>query len=205
MKFLKDLAMATSLATLALSSIATSPALAVEFVLNGIFSSNVNPGSDVIFQQLSNGSFDGTYSVEDGSLPAPSGTSFGLSSFDLNLRNTVGDVVINYQSGKDFGGFFADFFGPGTGDGFVFNGSGTQFQLGFPSAFNGIGTFVNGGVFGVDGGPAGGVEVSFGTSGSVPDTEPTPVPDPASALGILALGAIGSGSLLKHRLEKEVS
>ena len=204
MKLLKDFAIATSFATLALGAMGTIPALAAEFTLNGSFLSNPEPGSDIFFQQFSNGSFDGTYSVEDDSLPAPSGTSFGLSAFNLNLRDARGNVVINYRSGQDSGGFFADFFGPGAGDGFVFNGSGTQFQIGFPSAFNGTDSAINGAVFGASGGPSGGIDIASGTSRS-DDDGPTPVPEPASALGMLALGTIGGRSLLKRKLEKVAS
>jgi hypothetical protein len=81
------------------------------------------------------------------------------------LRDAMGNTVIRYVSGRDFGAFFADFFGPGTGDGFVFNGSGTQFQVGgFPSGFDGNGIGDEVGVFSDGGAPPGGIDALFAIS-----------------------------------------
>ena len=153
---------------------------AVMFKLKGTFESSARPGSAEIFQRLENGSIDGSYSVPDGSLPGEPGDVLGLSTFDVNLRDRPGNVVINYNSGTDFGAIFFQFFGPTVPDDeFVFNNVETQLQLVFPRPFNGIGTGDADAVFGVGSGPSGGINVSKITS----------VPEPLTILGSgLALG-----------------
>jgi hypothetical protein len=134
----------------------------IPHLLRGDFEADSKPGSDPFWERLENGSFEGTYFVEEGSFPAPSGTDFVIPVFDIMLRDAMGNTVIRYVSGRDFGAFFADFFGPGTGDGFVFNGSGTQFQVGgFPSGFDGNGIGDEVGVFSDGGAPPGGIDALF--------------------------------------------
>ena len=162
-----------------LLGIAVDDAEGATFRLKGTFDSSARPGSAEIFQRLENGSIDGNYFVPDGSLPGSPGGVLGLSTFDVNLRDQLGNVIINYSSDTDFGAIFFQFFGPTVPDDeFVFNNVETQFQLVFPRPFNGIGTGVADAVFGVGSGPSGGIDVSNITS--------TPVPEPATLLGVVA-------------------
>lgn len=171
-------------------------AKAATFRLQGAFESSAVPGSTEIFQRLENGSIDGFYSVPDGSLPGTPGDALVLSTFNLNLRDSLGNVVINYSSDTNFGAIFFQFFGPTLPeDGFVFNNVETQFQFAFPSPFNGIGSSVGGGVFGTETGPIGDINISNLTS-SIAAT-----PEPSSVLSFLALGTLGGGLVLKRKLK----
>lgn len=132
------------------SSTTTDPTRMISHSLRGEFVEKADVGSDPFWERLEQGSISGSYKVPAGTLPAVSGTSFAIPTFDIQLAGPSGDVVIRYLSGRDSGGFFADFFGPGSGDGFVFNDGATQFQVGFPSGFDGSGTSVTGAVFSAD-------------------------------------------------------
>lgn len=164
--------------------------------LEGTFAADADPGSDPFWDSLENGSFDGVYFVADGTFPAVSGTSFGIPEFDIALRDASGDVVIRYVSGSDSAGFFADFFGPGSGDGFVFAGGGTQFQVGFPSGFDGNGVAVTGGVF--SDAPAGRIDAPSGiakagavlTVDIMPGSDPNPVN--LRSKGVIPVAILGS-------------
>jgi hypothetical protein len=138
----------------------------VRYWLRGEFESSVKSGSDPFWTQLENGTFEGTYYLLEGALPAVSGTSFSIPEFDIALLTNTGSVVIRYVSGGDFGGYFSDSHWPGSGDGFVFNNGPTQFQVTFTSGFDGRGTAFTGGVFNAIGvTPFGEIGIASGTGG----------------------------------------
>lgn len=148
---------------------------------NGAFQSAARPGSDPIFQSLAGGSFRGTYSVPAGSLPGTPGGALVLPDFRVSVLTATGQTVFRFLSGRDSGALFFDFFGPGTGDGFVFNGGGVQFQIGLVSGFTGKSPITSDAIFGGTGGPVGGIGIASGTAY-------VPLPLPAAMLaGALVL------------------
>ena len=152
--------------------------------LDGSFADAAKPGSSEQFLQLEGGTYTGKYTVPDGSLPGTSGSALRLSSFTMTTKSPSGDVVFALSSDHDFGAIFFDFFGPGTGDGFVFNGKGVQFQLGFLTGFTGVGMSLGGAIFGATGGPVGDISTQTGIA-SVP--VPVPVWLLLASLGLLPL------------------
>jgi hypothetical protein len=155
----------------------------------GTFAAAPRPGSDPIFAMLAGGTFFGTYAVPAGSLPGTPGTALALPDFRVSALSATGQTVFHFLSGRDFGALFFDFFGAGTGDGFVFNGGGVQFQIGLISGFTGTSPIVGDAIFGALGGPAGGIQIASGTAY---------VPSPAAGLFIVS----GLGALLALGREK---
>lgn len=137
----------------------------IPYSIRGEFAAESDPGSHSFWDVLENGSFDGSYFVLEDSLPVPRGSSLAIPEFDIMLRDASGNVASRYISDHDFGGLFADFFGPGSGDGFVFSNDSIQFQLGFSSGFDGTGTALSGAAFSaVDGATPGEIDVKSGTA-----------------------------------------
>jgi hypothetical protein len=155
----------------------------------GTLAASARPGSDPFFQSLAGGSFRGTYSLPAGSLPGTSGTALPLADFRVSVLTAAGKTAVTFLAAQDSGGIFFDFFGPGTGDGFVFNGQGLQFQVSVATAFTGTGPITGDALFGVAGGPAGGIQIASGVAY---------VPAPASA-GLLAGAVLLLASLHRRR------
>ena len=91
---------------------------------------------------LAGGSFDGTYSVTG--LPVPSGSFSYFDSFNLDIKNSSGQIVYSLTSASDIGGIYGDFVGSGR-DLMEFEPGGGGYpnlQLAFTTPFNGDGTAI---------------------------------------------------------------
>jgi hypothetical protein len=151
-----------------------------------MFEDMARPGSSAEFQSLSSGMFSGHYSMPDGSLPGTPGDALGLTSFLVTANTPPGNGVFDFLSGRDFGAIFFDFFGPGTGDSFLFvRPDGVRFQINLISGFTGRSVIDSDSLFSLGTAYTGGIDVLSGMAY---------VPVPAtiwllfSAIGALALG-----------------
>lgn len=142
----------------------------------GAFQSSARPGSDPVFQSLAGGTFRGTYSVPLGSLPGTPGTALALTDFRVWVRPVGGPPAFRFTPAQSTGGLFFDFFGPGTGDGFVFNNGSVQFQIALQTGFTGTSPILGDAIFGALGGPVGGIQIASGAAY-------VPLPLPATLLG----------------------
>jgi hypothetical protein len=124
------------LATVGTAKIA--PATAATFTINGRFATQSEAGSSGLAVNLQGGSFDGTYEVDG--LPAVANNVVILKSWQVNLRNPLGNILKTYSSTlPNLGaGVFGQYDRTNT-DVLLFADINSQFQLNFPTGFIGKG------------------------------------------------------------------
>lgn len=171
--------------------ILSGPVAASSYRFTGLFEPAARPGSSAIFDALAGGTFSGTYTVPAGSFPGIPGTAIPLPTFTVEARAPDGTVLFDFRDGgQDTSGFFFDFFGPGSGDGFLFTRpDGVRFQIGVTTGFTGWSTIEHDALFSLGTVYTGGIDVLSGTA-----TVPLP-----AALGLLLGGLLGLGAIRIRR------
>jgi hypothetical protein len=173
--------------TLAAIGIMTGSAEAGLFMVSGQLGTDTGAVTG-----LAGGSFDGTYSVTG--LPAPSGGFTYFDSFDLDIRNSSGQIVYALTSaGSDIGGIYGDHAGSGRDlmDFFVAGGNLPNLQLAFTRPFDGIGQAIptdpsTSGSMSLLLTPAGNVNVISGASSLFTSAVPEPSSFVLSGAAVLA-------------------
>jgi|GEM_PF-6867209 len=174
-----------------------APVSAAQFTFSGRFANQAVSGSTGLAVQLQGGSFEGTYEVDG--LPAGNITTVNLKSWQVYLRNPLGNVLKTYSSNAPNLGaaVFGQYDNTNT-DVLLFADVNSQFQLNFTKGFVGKGTVLLEAV-----NPTGTVYPSaafiYEASRNAPPTgiihvasgESKSVPEPSTAAGLGVVGVIG--------------
>jgi hypothetical protein len=188
MKLIQKLAFATTGVAI-LIAVGTKPANAGDFSVLGTFNDSFLEGSSPFLESLK--SFDGIYSVE-GELPV--NTPVSLTSWNVNVRDELGNVVFNFnnltQSGNASISPFSLDFQAGT----------ENLNLFFPQEFDGSGT-TNDGLFRIDVPPD---KIGFSIGRFVDSATSRPrrtVPEPNTISALVLAG--GAVLLMKRKVETQ--
>jgi hypothetical protein len=192
MKLMQKLAIATSGLAMFVATVGAKPSLAADFFLSGNFN-GILESSSPFLESLA--TFDGTYSVSG--LPVDSQTD--LTSWDINLRDTSGDVVFNFNNSTESS---SAFIAPqDTLSQLRFASGLNELFLSFPGNFDGTGTS-DGGAF-INTLPPGTIGFTSGRLIESATSQPVSrrrVPEP-HALGALLLASSGV-FLLKNKVTR---